>query len=67
MIVPEWFKLTCYMLAPVVPVWSDFFAKSTDYTLRGLAMPILASITAGVSVLLARTRTKQEPPPPPAT
>lgn len=64
MIVPEWFRLVLFMVAPVVPIWSDFFAKSTDYSVRGLAMPGLQSITAAVSVLLARTRSRQPEPAP---
>ena len=62
MIVPEWFRLILYMLLPVLPVWADFMAKSTDYSFRGLAMPIISSLTSACAVLLARTRSRGEPP-----
>jgi len=60
MTVPEWFKLSLYMIAPVVPIWSDFFAKSNDFTFRGLMMPALSSLTSAVAVLLARTKARSE-------
>lgn len=73
MILPEWVRLLCYIAIAVLPVWIDFFTKSTDYTLRGLAMPTLSSLLTAFTVILARTKSSipdsnsngsNEPPPP---
>lgn len=40
----------------VVPIWIDFFKLSTDFSFRGLMIPILSSIGAGVTIALARTK-----------
>lgn len=63
MILPEWFRLLLYIAVAVFPVWIDFFTKSTDYSLRGLAMPTLSSLLTAATVALARTRSKNETPP----
>lgn len=60
MIISDAFRLLLYILMGVIPIWADFFAKSTDYTLRGLAMPILASASAATAITLAKTSTKRE-------
>lgn len=59
-------RLMLYIAMAILPVWIDFFKISTDYSLRGLAMPILASINAAVIVALARTapRGPKEPQKP---
>lgn len=62
MIISEWTRLVLYILMGVLPVWIDFFTKSTDYSLRGLAMPILSSLLTAVTVTLARTHSKNEQP-----
>lgn len=54
-------RLILYMAMAVLPVWIDFFKISTDYSLRGLAMPILTSVNAAVIVALARTAPKETP------
>lgn len=62
MIIPEWSRLMLYIGVAVLPVWIDFFTKSTDYSLRGLAMPTLSSLLTAATVALARTRSRNEPP-----
>lgn len=52
-------RLWLYIAMAILPVWIDFFKLSTDYTLRGLAMPILSSLNVAVIVALAKT----SPPP----
>lgn len=54
-------RLWLYIAMAILPVWIDFFKLSTDYTLRGLAMPILTSINAAVVVALARTSPRPAP------
>ena len=58
-------RLWLYIAMAVLPVWIDFFKMSTDYTFRGLMMPMLMSLNAGVVVALARTSPKNEAPNPP--
>lgn len=65
MIVPIGFRLAMYILVGILPVWIEFFTKSADYSLRGLAMPALSSLLTGCTIVLARTRSK-EPEQPPA-
>lgn len=60
MTLPEWSRLGLYVVVGVCPVWIDFFTKSTDYSLRGLAMPTLSSILTAATVMLARTRSQNE-------
>lgn len=60
MIVPDWFRLLLYMAMAACPVWQDFFTKSTDYSVRGLAMPIIATFAAILPVALARTKGRNE-------
>lgn len=64
MTLPAWARLILYIAMAILPVWIDFFKISTDYSLRGLAMPILTSINAAVIVTLARTAPKEEQPQP---
>lgn len=40
----------------VVPIWIDFYKMSTDFSFRGLMIPILSSIGAAVTIALARTK-----------
>lgn len=70
--IPPWARLLLYMAMVALPVWIDFFKLSTDYSLRGLAMPVLSSLLAMVTVALARTTStgpadepKNEQPPNP--
>jgi hypothetical protein len=49
-------RLILYILAGICPIWSEFVAVSSDYSLRGLLRPILASVSVAVVVMLARTR-----------
>lgn len=48
-------RLILYIAMAILPVWIDFFKVSTDYSVRGLAMPILTSVNAAVIVTLAKT------------
>lgn len=63
MTLPEWFRLLLYIAIGVLPVWIDFFTKSTDYSLRGLAMPVLSSLLTACTVALARTKSNSESNP----
>lgn len=63
-------RLSLYIAMSAIPVWIDFFKLSTDFSFRGLMMPILSSLLAGVTVTLARTTSAGEaspdqPPPTP--
>jgi hypothetical protein len=49
-------RLLLYILAGIFPIWSEFVATSSDYSVRGLLRPILASGSVAVVVMLARTR-----------
>lgn len=62
MIIPDGYRLLLYIFMGVIPVWIDFFTKSTDYTLRGLAMPVLSSLLTAVTITLAKTSSKTQPP-----
>lgn len=62
MIISDGWRLLLYVLMGIFPVWQDFFTRSTDYTVRGLAMPILASASSAVAIALAKTSTKKETP-----
>lgn len=53
-------RLVLYICMGVFPIWQEFFTKSTDYSLRGLAMPILASLTTAVTITLAKTSVKRD-------
>lgn len=59
-IIPDTFRLCLYIAMGVLPIWQDFFTKSTDYTFRGLAMPIISSLMAIVTITLAKTSTKRD-------
>lgn len=58
-------RLSLYIAMSMLPIWIDFFKLSTDYSLRGLMMPILSSVLAGVTVTLARTKSPEDPAPQP--
>lgn len=60
MIISDAARLILYMLMGIFPIWSDFLAKSSDYSARGLAMPILASLSTAVAIALAKTSTKKD-------
>lgn len=55
-------RLLLYIAVGIIPVWIDFFTKSTDYTLRGLMMPTLSSLLIACTVTLARTRSSEIDP-----
>lgn len=61
MMLPETCRLLLYISVAVLPVWIDFFVKSTDYSLRGLMMPVLSSLLTAATVTLARTKSPSEP------
>lgn len=63
MIVPDWIRLFLYIVMGIGPLWSDFLAKSSDYSLRGLLMPVVASVVMAATVTLARTKGRNEMPP----
>lgn len=56
MIISPGARLFLLVLAGVVPRWQLFFTTSTDYSLRGLAMPMIDSIGIACVVIIARTR-----------
>lgn len=60
-------RLALYIIMSILPIWIDFFKISTDYSFRGLMMPILVSLNAGVIVTLAKTAPTNETQNPPAT
>lgn len=62
MIIPDWVRLSLYVTMAILPVWQDFFTKSTDYSFRGMMMPMIASAAAAVTVILARTKSRMDPP-----
>lgn len=62
MIVSDSVRLWLYVLMGVFPIWQDFFIKSTDYSFRGLAMPILSSLSTATAIALAKTSTKKDAP-----
>jgi len=63
MIIPDSLRLGFYIVVGICPVWQDFFTKSTDYSLRGIAMPVIASIMTAATIILARTKSKNETTP----
>lgn len=62
MIISDRMRLALYILMAIFPIWIDFFKLSTDYSFRGLAMPILTSLNAAVVVALAKTSSKRDLP-----
>lgn len=56
MMISPFMRLLLLVLAGILPVWQRFFTTSTDYTLRGLAMPIIDSLGVGCVIVIARTR-----------
>jgi hypothetical protein len=56
MIVPPSIRLVLLVLAGVIPRWQAFFTTSTDYSLRGLAMPLIDSLGIACVIIIARTR-----------
>ncbi len=59
MIISQAARLWLYIAMAILPIWLDFFKMSTDFSLRGMAMPVIASVNAAVIVALAKT----SPPP----
>ena len=49
-------RLLLLVAAGILPVWKGFFTTSTDYSLRGLAMPILDALGIAAVIIIARTR-----------
>lgn len=56
MIVAPWLRLVFLILAGVLPRWQLFFSTSSDYSMRGLAMPFVDSLGIAVVIVIARTR-----------
>lgn len=46
-------RLGLYVAIAVLPIWIDFFKLSTDYSFRGLMMPVLSSLLAAATVTRA--------------
>ncbi len=57
-------RLALYVAVVVLPIWQEFFTKSADFSLRGLAMPIISSLSAAAAVTLAKTSAKRPTEPP---
>ena len=55
-------RLWLYVVMGVGPIWQDFFTKSTDYSFRGLAMPMISTIVTASAVILAKTSAKKDVP-----
>lgn len=56
MIISPGLRLLLLVLAGILPTWQKFFSLSSDFTLRGLAAPILESATVACVIVIARTR-----------
>lgn len=56
-------RLVLYIFMSILPIWIDFFKISTDYSFRGLMMPVLTSLNAAVIVTLAKTAPTTETKP----
>lgn len=63
--VANWIRFVLFVLMGIWLVWIDFFTKSTDYSFRGLMMPVLATLSVATTVALARTRDKTPSQPVP--
>lgn len=50
---PAYVKLLLYIAIAVLPIWIDFFKVSTDYSFRGLMMPILSSLLTAATIARA--------------
>lgn len=59
MIVSPFFRLLLLVIAGIVPRWQAFFTTSTDYSVRGLCMPIIDSLGLACVIIIARTRNPQ--------
>ncbi len=64
MIISDRSRLWLYITMGVTPIWQDFFIKSTDYSFRGLMMPIIGTISAAAAITLAKTSAKMDHPNP---
>lgn len=62
MTIPDSYRLVLYILMGVLPIWADYFAKSVDYSFRGLMMPLLASASSATAITLAKTSAKMDHP-----
>ena len=56
MIVSPLIRLSLLILAGVIPVWQRFVSLSQDFTLRGLATPLLESFGIACVITIARTK-----------
>ena len=56
MIISPAARLTLLVLNGILPVWTAFFLTSTDYTFRGMMIPILSSASAAIAIVIARTK-----------
>ncbi len=54
MIISQAARLWLYIGMSVLPFWVDWAKMSNDFTFRGLAMPILASLNAAIIVALTK-------------
>ena len=55
-------RLCLYVVMGVGPIWQDFFTKSSDYSFRGLAMPLVSTLVTASAVILAKTSSKKDSP-----
>jgi len=56
MIISPLIRLSLLILAGVIPVWQRFVSLSQDFTLRGLATPLLESLGIACVITIARTK-----------
>lgn len=56
MIISPLIRLCLLVFAGIVPVWQKFVSLSQDFTLRGLATPLLESLGIACVIVIARTK-----------
>jgi hypothetical protein len=56
MIISPLTRLFLLVLAGVLPVWQRFVSMSQDFTLRGLAAPLIDSLGIACVIVIARTK-----------
>lgn len=56
MIISPLSRLFLLVLAGVLPVWQRFVSLSQDFTLRGLAAPLIDSLGIACVIVIARTK-----------
>ena len=56
MIISPLIRLFLLVFAGIIPVWQRFVSLSQDFTLRGLATPLLESLGIACVIVIARTK-----------